>query len=105
LIRAEKLLSNETEKLKKGVSILKYTMIQEVREDKEPNVEEMNNYTLIDLRAYTVLPGLIDAHTHLLYREELRPGNNHPSLDLDKVLTKDVDAYRAICGAARAVFG
>jgi imidazolonepropionase-like amidohydrolase len=103
LIRAGKLFDSESGQFKKGVSILvKYNIIQEVREDREPSVEEKKNYTLIDLRAYTVLPGLIDAHTHLLYREEIHPGNSLPGLDMDKVLTMDGDAYRAIYGAARA---
>lgn len=53
----------------------------------------------IDLRSYSVLPGLIDSHTHLLYLEE-------PSGDLTTQGTKavivDGTPLRALHGAARA---
>ena len=52
--------------------------------------------SVVDLRAYTVLPGLIDAHTHLLLEVE-------PFADITlgaTVLAGDV--VRALAGAARA---
>lgn len=53
---------------------------------------------VIDLTRYTVLPGLIDAHTHLLYLED-------PSLGLTtegiKALTIEGTPLRALRGAAR----
>jgi imidazolonepropionase-like amidohydrolase len=53
---------------------------------------------VIDLTRYTVLPGLIDAHTHLLYLED-------PSLGLTtegiKALTLEGTPLRALRGAAR----
>ena len=54
---------------------------------------------VLDLRQYTVIPGLIDAHTHLLYLE-------NPSGDLSsegiKALTIEGLPLRALHGAARA---
>ncbi|MEZ5429254.1 MAG: amidohydrolase family protein [Pyrinomonadaceae bacterium] len=53
---------------------------------------------VIDLRSLTVLPGLIDAHTHLLYLE-------NPKGDLStegiKAVTMEGTALRALRGAAR----
>ena len=53
---------------------------------------------VVDLRRYTVLPGLIDAHTHLLYLE-------NPKGDLSsegiKALTLEGAPLRALRGAAR----
>lgn len=53
---------------------------------------------VIDLRRYTVLPGLIDAHTHLLYLED--PKNNS-SIEGIKALTMEGTALRALRGASR----
>lgn len=52
---------------------------------------------VVDLRRYTVLPGLIDAHTHLLYLE-------HPAQPLSNIreIIMDGGALRALHGAARA---
>src|SRR5215210_2000302 len=54
---------------------------------------------VIDLRRYTILPGLIDAHTHLLYLE-------NPKGDLSsegiKAITVEGTPLRALRGAARA---
>ncbi len=54
---------------------------------------------VIDLRAFTVMPGLIDAHTHLLYLEKLGPG-----LTMEGVRSVVVEGtpLRALHGAARA---
>ncbi len=53
---------------------------------------------VIDLRRYTVLPGLIDAHTHLLYLE--RPGEE--VVDNVRAVVMEGGALRALHGAARA---
>jgi imidazolonepropionase-like amidohydrolase len=103
LIKAGKIFNSETGEFKTGMSILVTgNRIDTVKAEKDVSAEEKKNYQLIDLSAYTVLPGLIDCHTHLLYREVVWPNNNEPSLDLNKVLTLDGDAYRALYGAARA---
>ncbi len=53
---------------------------------------------VIDLRRFTVLPGLIDAHTHLLYLE--RPGQD--VTDSVHAVVIEGAALRALHGAARA---
>jgi imidazolonepropionase-like amidohydrolase len=103
MIRAGKLFDSETGQFKSGFAILVNGIkIESVKSEKDITEQEKKDYNLIDLSKYVVLPGLIDAHTHLLNREELHPGNTLPGLDMGKVLTLDGDAYRAIYGAARA---
>jgi imidazolonepropionase-like amidohydrolase len=54
--------------------------------------------TVIDLRAFTVLPGLIDSHTHLLYLESPK---NDLTMEGVKALTIEGTPLRALRGAAR----
>lgn len=54
---------------------------------------------VIDLRKLTVMPGLIDAHTHLLYLED--PSNNL-TMEGMKSVTIEGTPLRALHGAARA---
>lgn len=51
---------------------------------------------VVDLRRDTCLPGLIDAHTHVLLQGDITEA------DYDKQLLKESQAYRAIVGAQSA---
>lgn len=57
-----------------------------------PNIEVPPEAELLDLSSYTVLPGFIDAHTHICFA---------PQDGKDPVLTKSI-AFRALQGAAAA---
>jgi imidazolonepropionase-like amidohydrolase len=103
LLRAGKLFDSETGEWKTGMVILvRNKKIEAVKPEKEVTDAERSDYSVVDLSSYAVLPGLIDAHTHLLYREVIHPGNTLPGLDMVKTLTMEGDAYRAIYGTARA---
>jgi len=53
----------------------------------------------IDLRGFTVLPGLVEAHAHLLQEH---PGDEHNTITVTKAVAMEGDALRALRGAARA---
>ena len=57
---------------------------------------------IIDLSAKSVLPGLIDAHVHLMYLENLYGESNSLSMQGLKAVLMEGDALRALRGAARA---
>lgn len=57
---------------------------------------------VIDLSDKSVLPGLIDAHTHLLYLESLTGDPNNLTMQGLKSVLLEGDALRALHGAARA---
>lgn len=103
LIRTGQLFDSESGEFKSGLCILvNGNLIEAVKPAKEITDVEAGSYKLIDLSKYTVLPGLIDCHTHLLAREVIYPNNSMVSLDMVKSVTMEGDAYRAIYGSARA---
>ena len=57
------------------------------------------NKQVVDLTEYTVLPGLIDAHTHILFSQEASEDFAEHSV---QSLTMESDALRALRGAKRA---
>ncbi len=103
LIKAGKVFNSETGMFQPEMAIyITDNIIKRVKPYAEVSEKEKNEYVLIDLSKYTVLPGLIDAHTHLLNKETIMPENKFTGLDMMKTLTMEGDAYRAIYGAVRA---
>jgi imidazolonepropionase-like amidohydrolase len=102
-IRAGKLFDSESAQFKSGLCVLvENGRILEVKPETELSESERVNFTLIDLSNSCVLPGLIDAHTHLFFREALHPGDEPMGLDMARALTLDDEGYRAVYGAAKA---
>jgi len=64
-----------------------------------PKVTVPKGARVVDLSKYTVLPGLIDAHTHLLYLEDPKNGG---ALEGVKAVTMEGTPLRSLHGAARA---
>jgi imidazolonepropionase-like amidohydrolase len=103
LIIAGKLFDSETGEFLTGKAIIvSENKILRVISKTELTETEKNEYTVVDLSNFVVMPGLIDAHTHLLNKETIIPKNEFSGLDMMKTLTMEGDAYRAIYGAVRA---
>jgi imidazolonepropionase-like amidohydrolase len=96
VIRAGRVFDSETGVFLPARDIIvKGNLIESVGE----NLPVPNGAKVIDLRKYTVLPGLIDAHTHLLYLED--PKSNLSSEGI-RALALEGTPLRALRGAARA---
>jgi imidazolonepropionase-like amidohydrolase len=95
VIRAGHLFDSETGTFLPARDIIvKGNLIESIGE----NLPVPSGAKVIDLRKYTVLPGLIDAHTHLLYLED--PKGNLSTEGI-KALTIEGTPLRALRGAAR----
>ncbi len=93
-IKAGKLFDSENEQLLSNYVIkIENNKIVEVGE----TIEIPENAVTIDLTEYTVLPGLIDGHTHLMTLDDL----NDETPMADKLLFEG-DALRVLRGSKRA---
>jgi len=96
IIRAGRVFDSETGVFLPARDIIvKGNLIDSIGE----NLPVPSGAKVIDLRKYTVLPGLIDAHTHLLYLED--PKSNLSTEGI-RALTLEGTPLRALRGAARA---
>ena len=103
LLRAGKIFNSGTGTFQSDVAIIiSNNKIESVKLYKEISEKEKKECKFIDLSKYAILPGLIDAHTHLLNKETIIPNNKFSGLDMMRSLTMDGDAYRAIYGSVRA---
>ena len=99
IIKAGKIFNSLTGQFITGTSIIiNGNKIESVKKEAELTQRE-KSYPLIDLSKYAVLPGLIDAHTHLLSKEV---AGQSSSLEMVKSLVMQGDAYRALYGASKA---
>jgi len=95
-IKAGKLYdSKNSELLENKIIQIQGSKISSIRED-EPLPE---NSQVIDLSEYTVLPGFIDAHTHVLFSQEANEDFAEHSVHS---LTMESDGLRVLRGAKRA---
>jgi imidazolonepropionase-like amidohydrolase len=96
LIKAGKLFDSE-----KGQILHNQTIIvkEGIISDIGSNIKVPTGAQIIDLSKFTVLPGLIESHSHLLMSH---PGDEHNTLTVTKSITTEGDALRALRGAARA---
>jgi len=85
----------------KGQMLLDQTIIikEGIIMDMGRSISIPQDAEVIDLTGFTVLPGLIEAHNHLLMSH---PGDEDNTLTVTKAVTQEGDALRALRGAARA---
>jgi imidazolonepropionase-like amidohydrolase len=103
IIKAGKFFNSETGVFQSDIAIIiANNKIENVKLYTEVSEKEKSDCKLIDLSKCAVLPGLIDAHTHLLNNETVLPENKYLGLDMMKTLTMVGDAYRAIYGTVKA---
>jgi imidazolonepropionase-like amidohydrolase len=96
LLKAAKLIDGRANQPREGVALL--VEGDRIREIGEPAVLARKAPTarLIDLGGATLLPGLIDAHTHVLLQGDITQA------EYDEQLLKQSIPYRAILAAANA---
>lgn len=93
-IKAGKLFDSENRKIVANYIVkIENNKITEVGK----NISIPANANVIDLTEYTVLPGLIDGHTHFMTLDQL--GEEHPTTE--RILYES-DALRVLRGAKRA---
>ncbi len=103
LIKAGNFFNSETGVFQSDIAIIiADNKIENVKPFLEVSEKEKIDCKLVDLSKYAVLPGLIDAHTHLLNKETILPENSYLGIDVMKTLTMVGDAYRAIYGSVKA---
>jgi imidazolonepropionase-like amidohydrolase len=96
IIHAGRLFDSEKGKIFENCDIIIHNQVIDTIGE---NLPVSSNAREINLKKYTVLPGLIDAHTHLLYLEN--PSNDVTSEGTEAVIFEG-SALRALHGAARA---
>lgn len=95
VIRAGRFFDSEKGEFVAGRDIVvKGNLVESVGE----NVIVPAGARVVDLRRFTVMPGLVDAHVHLLYLEDVRGGL---SMEGIKAVTVEGTPLRALRGAAR----
>jgi len=73
--------------------------IADIKDFKDITTADKRNFLIIDQINRTLLPGLIDAHTHLLHTENV---GERAEESMQNELVKEGIAFRAISGAVKA---
>lgn len=92
-VRGQKVLEKQVLEIENGI-------IKRISDDSGEVAPHMSVAQIIDLSKYTVLPGLIDCHTHLLQSYDFRNGFDDPNMIL--TLAQMNTAQRALLGAKNA---
>ena len=88
--------SEQNKLLENKLIVVENGIITDISDD---NGDNTTGHQWIDLSAYTVLPGLIDAHTHVLFSQAADADFTEHSMAM---LTTENDALRVLRGSKRA---